>query len=69
MVNPSGVSDVPAWLDWYGDGKLDTREDKARFDADKNGVADWNEDRIYITSKEFYRYKNSNVIKRFMRDY
>ncbi|MFD2670652.1 RHS repeat-associated core domain-containing protein [Marinicrinis sediminis] len=34
-------SDIPEWLDWDRDGKVDTDEDMIHFDQDNNDVADW----------------------------
>lgn len=70
MVDPLGLSGnssskVPSDLDWDGDGRIDTKEDRAYFDADGNHIADWNEDRTYIAPKEWYSYKNSNIISNF----
>ena len=44
MVDPSGCSNIPKWLDWDEDGRIDTKADRARFDSDNNGVADWREE-------------------------
>ena len=52
MVDPSGLSVhvdedgnslVPAYLDWDGDGRIDTADDRNRFDKNGNGIADWRE--------------------------
>lgn len=42
-IDPLGLApgDVPGWLDWDGDGYVDTDLDKKSFDADSNRVADW----------------------------
>ena len=51
--DPSGHSSKPpAWLDWDGDGKVDTKEDMDRFDKNHDGIADWNQGK---GKKEDYR--------------
>lgn len=51
--DPSGHSSKPpAWLDWDGDGKVDTKDDKERFDKNHDGIADWNQGK---GKKEDYR--------------
>ena len=42
-LDENGNSTVPGWLDWDGDGYVDTKEDKARFDKDGDRIADWNQ--------------------------
>ena len=46
LIDPLGLSNVPKDLDWDGDGRIDTREDRNRFDTNKNRIADWNENGI-----------------------
>ncbi len=41
FTDTSGLSpEVPKWLDWDGDGRVDTKEDMARFDKNNNNIAD-----------------------------
>jgi RHS repeat-associated protein len=42
--NVKSSSDVPAWLDWDGDGVVDSREDMDEFDKNNDRVADWLQD-------------------------
>ncbi len=62
LIDPLGLSNVPKDLDWDGDGRIDTREDRNRFDTNKNRIADWNENGI---SKQWYQLRNSNVLSDF----
>ena len=44
FIDPSGhASKPPAWLDWDGDGKIDTKEDRESFDRNHDYIADWNQ--------------------------
>jgi RHS repeat-associated protein len=37
----SGNSDIPGWLDWDGDGVIDSSDDMDLFDQNNDQVADW----------------------------
>ena len=40
-LDENGNSTVPDWLDWDGDGYVDTKEERAEMDQNNNRVADW----------------------------
>ena len=70
-VDENGNSTIPADLDWDGDGRLDTAEDRARFDADNNGIADWREyfsgegpngPDNSISAPEWYQCRNVKIL-------
>ncbi|MCD8181010.1 MAG: RHS repeat-associated core domain-containing protein [Firmicutes bacterium] len=59
LVDPSGCSsEIPEWLDWDGDGRIDTTEDRSRFDSNNNGIADWRE---YYKDESPNSLNNSNM--------
>ena len=69
LVDPLGLakktsSTVPGDLDWDGDGFMDTKSDRKRFDSNNNNIADWIEDG-YETAEDWYVNKTYNIIPDF----
>ncbi|WP_372999183.1 glycoside hydrolase family protein, partial [Lutispora sp.] len=56
-------SKPPAWLDWDGDGKVDSSEDMEEFDSNGDNIADWlqeeTDENWILTEKGGWDHKNN----------